>query len=95
MVLFGKLMRESHISLRDDYEVSCEELDILMEETDACEGVYGVRMTGGGFGGCCVSIIDSSCVQTVIDKVGRAYADRVGYDADFYIVAAGDGVCKL
>ena len=52
-------------------------------------------MTGGGFGGCCVSIIDSSCVQTVIDKVGRAYADRVGYDADFYIVAAGDGVCKL
>lgn len=95
MVLFGKLMRESHISLRDDYEVSCEELDILMEETDACEGVYGVRMTGGGFGGCCVSIIDASCVQAVIDKVGRAYSDRVGYDADFYIVAAGDGVCKL
>lgn len=95
LVLFGRLMKESHISLRDDYEVSCEELDILMEETERLEGVYGVRMTGGGFGGCCVSIIDDSCVNTVIDKVGQAYLDRVGYRADFYVVAAGDGVRKL
>ena len=93
--LFGQLMKESHASLRDDYEVSCRELDILVEETAKLEGVYGVRMTGGGFGGCCVSIIDDACVEKVIDKVGKAYAERVGYEADFYVVAAGDGVCKL
>ena len=93
--LFGKLMKQSHISLRDDYEVSCEELDILMEETDKCEGVYGVRMTGGGFGGCCVSIIDNNHVDNVIEVVSRAYRKRVGYDADFYVVCVGDGVCKL
>lgn len=93
--LFGNLMSESHISLRDDYEVSCEELDILVEETDKCEGVYGVRMTGGGFGGCCVSIIADENVDEVIKKVGMAYRERVGYDADFYVVSIGDGVCKL
>jgi len=93
--LFGKLMKESHISLRDDYEVSCRELDILMEETDKCDGVYGVRMTGGGFGGCCVSIIDEEKEKEIKEKVGKAYIDKVGYAADFYVVSIGDGVRKL
>lgn len=93
--LFGQLMKESHISLRDDYEVSCEELDILVEESEGCEGVYGVRMTGGGFGGCCVSIIADENVDAVIEHTGSAYKDRVGYEADFYVVSIGDGVRKL
>lgn len=93
--LFGELMVQSHISLRDDYEVSCEELDVLVEESLKENGVWGVRMTGGGFGGCCVSIIDSCCVDTVIKNVGKAYEDRIGYTADFYVVSIGDGVCRL
>ncbi len=95
MRLFGKLMKESHVSLRDDYEVSCKELDILVEETEKLDGVYGVRMTGGGFGGCCVSIIEDAHVDAVIERVGRAYKKRVGYDADFYVVSIGDGVRRL
>ncbi len=91
IALFGKLMVDSHISLRDDYEVSCEELDILVEETLKEDGVWGVRMTGGGFGGCCVSIIDTDRVDTVIENVGAAYSKRVGYNADFYVVQIGDG----
>lgn len=93
--LFGELMVDSHVSLRDDYEVSCEELDILVEETLKESGVWGVRMTGGGFGGCCVSIIDNDCVDKVINNVGDAYKQRVGYGADFYIVSIGDGVRQM
>jgi galactokinase len=88
---FGKLMNESHISLRDDYEVTGMELDTLVEEVWKCEGVIGSRMTGAGFGGCTVSIVKTDCVDTFIQKVGDAYKNKIGYAADFYVVDIGDG----
>lgn len=88
---FGKLMNASHVSLRDDYEVSCEELDILVEEAWKVPGVLGSRMTGGGFGGCTVSIVEDSAIDDFKRLVGEAYKKRVGYDCTFYVVSIGDG----
>lgn len=95
IALFGKLMNESHVSLRDDYEVTGEELDTLVEEAWKVEGVIGSRMTGAGFGGCTVSIVKDEAVDTFIQRVGAAYRERIGYAADFYVVEVGDGPCKL
>ena len=88
---FGKLMNESHISLRDDYEVTGIELDTLVEEAWKIEGVIGSRMTGAGFGGCTVSIVKKEAIKKFIKKVGKAYKKRVGYEADFYVVKLGGG----
>lgn len=93
--LFGKLMNESHVSLRDDYEVTGEELDTLVEEAWKVDGVIGSRMTGAGFGGCTVSIVKDEAVGTFIENVGKAYKDRIGYVADFYVVEIGSGPCRL
>ncbi|MFG6392709.1 MAG: galactokinase [Lachnospiraceae bacterium] len=93
--LFGKLMNESHVSLRDDYEVTGVELDTLVEEAWKIDGVIGSRMTGAGFGGCTVSIVKDEAVDTFIDKVGKAYKDKIGYAADFYVVEIGQGPCRL
>ena len=93
--LFGKLMNESHVSLRDDYEVTGEELDTLVEEAWKLDGVIGSRMTGAGFGGCTVSIVKDEAVGTFIENVGKAYKDRIGYAADFYVVEIGSGPCRL
>lgn len=93
--LFGKLMNESHISLRDDYEVTGEELDTLAEEAWKIDGVIGSRMTGAGFGGCTVSIVKDEAVGIFIDKVGAAYKEKIGYAADFYVVEIGSGPCEL
>lgn len=93
--LFGKLMNESHISLRDDYEVTGIELDTLVEEAWKIDGVIGSRMTGAGFGGCTVSIVKDDAVDTFIEKVGSAYKDKIGYAADFYVVEIGSGPCRL
>ncbi len=93
--LFGKLMNESHVSLRDDYEVTGEELDTLVEEAWKIDGVIGSRMTGAGFGGCTVSIVKDEAVDSFIDKVGKAYKDKIGYNADFYVVEIGSGPCRL
>lgn len=90
--LFGKLMNESHISLRDDYEVTGKELDTLVEEAWKCPGVIGSRMTGAGFGGCTVSIVEEAAVETFIAQVGDAYKEKIGYAADFYVVDIGQGV---
>ena len=95
IALFGKLMNESHISLRDDYEVTGEELDTLVEEAWKIEGVIGSRMTGAGFGGCTVSIVKDEAVDEFIEKVGEAYKERIGYAADFYVVEIGSGPCEL
>ncbi len=95
IALFGRLMNESHVSLRDDYEVSCEEIDVLAEEAWKIEGVIGSRITGGGFGGCTVSIVKEEAVDTFIARVGAAYEQRVGKKADFYIVDIGDGPSAL
>ncbi|MFA9463222.1 MAG: galactokinase [Velocimicrobium sp.] len=89
--LFGKLMNASHDSLRDDYEVTGIELDTLVEEALKQKGVIGARMTGAGFGGCAVSIVESSEVDTFIENVGKAYKKRIGYAADFYVVSVGNG----
>ena len=89
--LFGKLMNASHISLRDDYEVTGIELDTLVEEAWKIEGVIGSRMTGAGFGGCTVSIVKEDAVNTFIEKVGTAYKEKIGYKADFYVVELGGG----
>ena len=88
---FGQLMNESHISLRDDYEVTGIELDTLVEEAWKVEGVIGSRMTGAGFGGCTVSIVKDEAIDTFIEKVGAAYQAKIGYAADFYVVEIGDG----
>lgn len=92
---FGRLMNASHVSLRDDYEVSCEEIDILVDLAWKTEGVIGSRITGGGFGGCTVSIVKNDAVDTFIDTIGKAYKEKVGHDAEFYVVDIGDGARKL
>lgn len=95
LTLFGQLMKESHISLRDDYEVSGKELDTLVQAAWEQEGVIGSRMTGAGFGGCTVSIVDQDQVDSFIQNVGKIYEDEIGYKADFYVVDIGDGPCKI
>ena len=93
--LFGELMNASHVSLRDDYAVSCEEIDVLVEEAWKIDGVIGSRITGGGFGGCTVSIVCDEAVDAFREKVGAAYQERVGKIADFYVVEIGDGPSRL
>ena len=88
-------MNESHVSLRDDYEVTGIELDTLVEEAWKVDGVIGSRMTGAGFGGCTVSIVKDEAVDTFIEQVGKAYEEKIGYAADFYVVEIGDGPQKL
>ena len=88
---FGKLMNESHVSLRDDYEVTGIELDTLVEEAWKIDGVIGSRMTGAGFGGCTVSIVKKDAIKKFIKKVGKAYKKKIGYEADFYVVKLGNG----
>ncbi|MBS4981766.1 MAG: galactokinase [Lachnospiraceae bacterium] len=92
---FGKLMNESHRSLRDDYEVSCEEIDILVDLAWKTEGVIGSRITGGGFGGCTVSIVKNDAVDEFIKNIGEQYLEKVGHEAEFYVVEIGDGARVL
>ncbi len=93
--LFGQLMNASHVSLRDDYEVTGIELDTLVEEAWKVEGVIGSRMTGAGFGGCTVSIVRDEAIDSFIEKVGTAYEAKIGYAADFYVVEVGNGPVVL
>lgn len=95
LAAFGRLMNASHISLRDDYEVTGAELDTLVEEAWKVEGVIGSRMTGAGFGGCTVSIVEEQAIDSFIARVGAAYQEKIGYPADFYVVEVGDGPCKM
>ena len=92
---FGRLMNQSHISLRDDYEVSCEEIDVLVDLAWKIDGVIGSRITGGGFGGCTVSIVKNDAVDTFIDQVGAGYKEKTGREAEFYVVEIGDGARVL
>ena len=95
IVRFGELMNQSHISLRDDYAVSCEEIDILVDLAWKIPGVIGSRITGGGFGGCTVSIVKNDSVDTFIESIGKAYKEKVGHEAEFYTVQIGDGAARL
>ncbi|BBW95883.1 galactokinase [Geobacillus icigianus] len=92
---FGELMKQSHLSLRDDYEVTGIELDTLVEAAWAHEGTVGARMTGAGFGGCTVNIVKKAYVQDFIERVGSAHAEKIGYEASFYVVDVGDGAKEL
>ncbi|MEE0202300.1 galactokinase [Faecalicatena contorta] len=92
---FGELMNQSHISLRDDYEVSCEEIDILVDLAWKVPGVTGSRITGGGFGGCTVSIVENSAVDEFIKAVGRGYQEKTGGEAEFYTVEIGGGARRI
>ena len=89
--LFGELMVESHNSLRDDYEVTGIELDTAVEEALKQKGVIGARMTGAGFGGCAVSIVETDKVENFIKNVEKGYREKIGYNPDFYVVEIGDG----
>ncbi|MEA4975088.1 MAG: galactokinase [Paludibacter sp.] len=95
ITLFGKLMNASHASLRDDYEVTGPELDCMAEEAWKIDGVIGSRMTGGGFGGCTVSLVKEEAIDTFIAQVGANYEKRIGIKPDFYIAEIGDGATKL
>lgn len=92
---FGELMNQSHISLRDDYEVSCEEIDILVDLAWKVPGVLGSRITGGGFGGCTVSIVKNEAVDAFMDQVGRGYQEKTGITPEFYVVDIGSGAGRL
>ena len=92
---FGKLMNKSHISLRDDYEVTGLELDSLVEAAWEEKGTVGSRMTGAGFGGCTVSIVENDYVDRFIKNVGKKYKEKTGLEASFYIGNIGDGAGKI
>ena len=93
--LFGKLMNASHVSLRDDYEVTGPELDTMAEEAWKIDGVIGSRMTGGGFGGCTVSLVKDETIDKFIEEVGKAYEAKIGLKPDFYVAQIGDGAKKV
>ena len=92
---FGKLMNESHVSLRDDYEVTGKELDTLVEAAWKQDGVIGSRMTGAGFGGCTVSIVKEEAVDAFIKNVGEIYEREIAYEADFYVVQIAHGTTRI
>ena len=95
LISFGKLMFQSHYSLKDDFEVSCNELDVLVDEAASIKGVLGSRMTGGGFGGCTVSLVKNDSIEIFKEKLGKNYYKRTGLKADFYVAEAGEGVRKI
>jgi len=95
LAAFGRLMNESHVSLRDDYEVSCPEVDLLVELAWRCGGVLGSRITGGGFGGCTVSIVADEAAAAFTETVRQEYARATGLDAQIYTVSAGDGAREI
>ena len=92
---FGRLMNEAHTSMSVDYAASCPEVDILVEAAWKIDGVLGSRITGGGFGGCSVSIVRNDAVERFKETVAKEYKDKTGLDADFYVVSIGDGPCRL
>ena len=92
---FGELMYASHASLRDDYEVSCPELDLLVELAHKSAGVFGARMTGGGFGGCTVNLVETSAVESFQVEVARRYQEATGKQPAIYVCAASDGAGEV
>jgi galactokinase len=88
---FGALMRESHRSLRDLYEVSCRELDLMVEAAEGLPGYYGGRMTGGGFGGCTLNLVEAADAAAFAGQISGRYQQATGIKPDIYICSAGDG----
>lgn len=92
---FGQLMNESHLSLHEDYEVTVKETDFLVRSAWKQEGVLGARMTGGGFGGCCIAIVENDEVDAFIDHVGADYEEEFDFAPEFYIAETEDGAQKI
>lgn len=92
---FGRLMAESHASLRDDYEVSSRELDLMVELASKIEGVYGARMTGGGFGGCTINLVDVDHVETFTRLVAEGYEQATGLKPEIYVCEASNGAEEI
>lgn len=95
LVQLGALMRQSHESLRDDYEVTGEHLDALAEAAWETDGVVGARMTGAGFGGCTVNLVEPDAVGRFIEEVGQKYQERMGLAAQFYVLSSDDGAREV
>ncbi len=92
---FGRLMTASHMSLKNDYEVTGKELDALVEAALTEPGVLGSRMTGAGFGGCTVSLVKKDRLEAFVENAGQRYLEAVGYAADFYTAGIGDGARRI
>jgi galactokinase len=88
---FGHLMYRSHASLRDDYEVSCQEVDLLVHLASSSPGVYGARMTGGGFGGCTINLVKADAADTFKDHITQAYSEATGITPEIYICEPAQG----
>ena len=95
LVSFGALMRESHVSLRNDFEVSCPELDLMVELAEQASGVYGARMTGGGFGGCTINLVRKECVAPFKAHISEGYERATGRSAEIYVCSAAGGVRRV
>ena len=93
--LFGRLMDESHVSLRDDYEVSCEEIDFLVDTAHSVNGVIGSRITGGGFGGCTVNIVKNEALPEFKEKINKDYLQKFGKEPGIYVVSIGNGAGRI
>jgi galactokinase len=91
----GPLMQESHVSLRDDYEVSCKELDLMVEIAAAQPGLIGARMTGGGFGGCTINLVESGAVADFKRKVAAEYSSKTGLTPEIYVSPASEGAQQM
>ncbi len=94
LVSFGRLMNESHVSMRDDYQISVPEIDLLTELACAVPGCYGSRLTGGGFGGSTVSLVTISAVDRFVTEVGTRYKAETGRDADLLVCRPSEGVSR-
>ena len=92
---FGRLMNESHVSLRDDYEVTGIELDTIVESAWKQPGTVGARVTGAGFGGCAIAIVENDKIENFIKNVGNEYLEKIGYAADFYVASVGAGAHEI
>ncbi|MGH6922713.1 MAG: galactokinase, partial [Propylenella sp.] len=92
LALFGRLMNESHVSMRDDFEISCREVDAMVELNAAAAGVHGARMTGGGFGGCTISLVEADAVESFREKVAEGYRAATGLEAQIFTCSPGAGV---
>jgi galactokinase len=95
LTTFGSLMRESHRSLRDDFEVSCSELNLMVELAENVDGMYGARMTGGGFGGCTINLVGEHSVEAFQNVVGEEYERAMGIKPEIYVCSAAEGASRL
>jgi galactokinase len=95
IALFGRLMNESHVSMREDFEISCREVDVMVELNQAADGVHGARMTGGGFGGCTISLVEAEAVDAFRQSVAKGYEAATGIAPQIFTSTAGAGVGEV